>query len=268
MSLEPIKLIATYFFSRSIENYDREKLDRRTVDCYEIELITESKGGMFIDDNYYSIEKGDVVFRYPGQSTQGILPYSCYTIRFQTTDPLLKELTQESIAPIFNRKTVKQIIPIVEGIFNESINKNLLSEYFIQFQLIKLTYLLLQTFHPNSKKAYSEQNIRNLYVSESISYIQTNWSTVNIDDLVIRIGVSKPYLMKLFKQETSKTILEYIDETRVHHIKKLLIFTNDTLTDIAFNSGFKSSSYFTNYFSKHTGISPKKFRSQYTNMIK
>ncbi|MGM0123566.1 hypothetical protein IGI37_000938 [Enterococcus sp. AZ194] len=266
MDPKKLKIIDSYFFSRPVENYVCEPIEHRLVDCYEIEVITESRGGMYIDDQYYSIKKGDLIFRYPGQTTQGVLPYSCYALRFYIEDRLFEEIAKKRIPPISEGRVTKQLAPIIEDIFNERINQNDISNYFFDYQLNKLVYILLAFFHPEAKAFQKEFNVHNVYVSECLAYIQTNWREVRIDDLVTRMGVSKPYLMKVFKKETGKTILSYIDETKVSHIKKMLIFTNDSITEIAYSAGFKTPSYFTNYLLKHTGMSPKQLRKKYTSI--
>jgi AraC family transcriptional regulator len=257
-------LIDSYYFSRPIESYTSERIEHRIVDCYEIELITESNGGMYIDGEFSSIKKGDLIFRYPGQTTQGVLPYSCYTLRFQCSDSIFLDFAQKNIPPICGERVANKLSPIVEEIFNESINRNTISDYFFDYQLAKLRYTLFSLFHPNEGTSFQNSKTNNLYVNEAITYIQTNWREITICELVDYIGISKPYLMKLFKKETGKTLLQYIDETKIRHIKKMLIFTNDSITDIAFSSGFKTSSYFTNYMVKHTGLTPKQLRKKYT----
>lgn len=253
----------TYFFSRPIEKYSYQLIEKRIADCFEIDIITESKGGMYIDNSYHDIKKGDMIFRFPGQTTQGVIPYSCYAIRFETNDPFFNKIAKVAIPFKTSGESTRQILPIIESILNERINQNSLSDYFYQYQLSKLIYSLLTLFHPDSKIYEENQKSYHIYVSECISFIQLHWKDVTINDLVTRTGVSKPYLMRIFKEATGKTILSYIDEIKLKHIKKMLIFTGDNLTEIAFNCGFKSSSYFANYFSKHTGLAPKDFRNTY-----
>ncbi|KAF1296221.1 hypothetical protein BAU15_10575 [Enterococcus sp. JM4C] len=266
--MKDLKIVDSYFFSRPIDTYVSEPIEHRLVDSYEIEVITESRGGMYIDGEYYTVKKGDLIFRYPGQTTQGILPYSCYTLRFELVDELFDELAKNHIPMISDGEITKQIAPIIEDIFNEHISQNAVSAYFIEYQLSKLIYLLLYFFHPRARNFQKDFNVQNVYVSECLAYIQTNWQEVVIDDLVRKMGVSKPYLMKVFKKETGKTILGYIDETKINHIKKLLIFTKDSMTDIAYLAGFKTPSYFSNYVIKHTGMSPKQLRKKYTSISK
>lgn len=261
-----LTLIDTYFFSRPIDTYASKSIEHRIVDCYELELITESNGGMYIDGKYYSIKKGDLIFRYPGQTTQGVLPYSCYTLRFQSSDLNFAQFAQKNIPSISGEEIAKQLSPIIEDIFNDNINQNAISLYFFDYQLAKLTYLLFSLFHPDARNIPQNSNVHNIYVTECLAYIQTNWRDVTINNLIERTGISKPYLMKLFKKETGKTLLQYIDETKLGHIKQMLIFTNDSITDIAFSSGFRTSSYFTNYIIKHTGLSPKQLRKKYTSI--
>lgn len=258
-----LSLKDAYFFSRPVHKYAKQLIEKRFVDCFEIDIITESNGGMYINDHYYPVKKGDTVFRYPGQTTQGVIPYSCYAIRFQTDDSLFIKTAEKAVPGVSSGESTRQILPIIESVLNERIDHNMLSNYFYDYQLSKLVYSLLMLFHPNSNKYEDDQSNYNPYVSECISFIQLHWKNVTINDLVNRTGVSKPYLMKLFKQTTGKTILNYINDLKLEHIKKMLIFTGDNLTEIALNCGFNSSSYFTYYFSKHTGLSPKEFRNIY-----
>lgn len=258
-----MKLESTYFFSRPVSEYTKQSLEIRKVNCYEMELIIESAGGMYIDNVFYKVKKGDVVFRYPGQTTQGILPYSCYTIRFSWEDSTFNQIAQKYIPAVTNTIST----PIKNGIidiFNESIDSNQLSNYFFTMQLSRIIYMLVQEFHPHTKKEVNEQSLSSAYVIEAVSYIQTNWRNVKIDDLIFRTGISRAYLMRIFKKEMKRTVQQYyIDEVKIKRIKNELIYSNDDLLTLALNVGFKSQSYFSNYFTHHTGMSPRAFRNLY-----
>jgi Pyruvate/2-oxoacid:ferredoxin oxidoreductase delta subunit len=56
------------------------RLKERYVYDYEVEFIIFSEGSMIIDEQHHIVKQGDVVFRRPGQYTQGIMPYNCYLI--------------------------------------------------------------------------------------------------------------------------------------------------------------------------------------------
>ncbi|PEU64779.1 AraC family transcriptional regulator, partial [Bacillus cereus] len=57
---------------------------------------------------------------------------------------------------------------------------------------------------------------------------------------------------------------EYIQREKVEEAKKLLTLTNYSLLDISTWPNFNSQSYFTKIFKKHTEVTPKHYRNQYT----
>ncbi|MDD6678406.1 MAG: response regulator [Firmicutes bacterium] len=69
------------------------------------------------------------------------------------------------------------------------------------------------------------------------------------------------YLSMLFHKETGQTIREYINLCRVEEAKKIMAFTNDSITDVAMQVGFDNISYFSTVFKKYTNSSPAEYRS-------
>jgi AraC family L-rhamnose operon transcriptional activator RhaR/AraC family L-rhamnose operon regulatory protein RhaS len=51
-----------------------------------------------------------------------------------------------------------------------------------------------------------------------------------------------------------------INQIRLEKAKRLLSVTNESVTRIAFLLGFSDSNYFSVYFKKHTGLSPREYR--------
>lgn len=64
-------------------------------------------------------------------------------------------------------------------------------------------------------------------------------------------------IVSSISHETAKTI---IDRHCVQEIKTLLITTNQSIQSISIELGFPDQSFFTRYFKKLTGVTPKKFR--------
>ncbi len=73
-------------------------------------------------------------------------------------------------------------------------------------------------------------------------------------------GVSESTLRRLFKEETGKTIAEFIRETKLVYAAHLLVTTADQVSDIAYSLGFESPSYFTKSFRENYGVSPQEYR--------
>lgn len=58
------------------------------------------------------------------------------------------------------------------------------------------------------------------------------------------------------------TIFEYIINYRLVVSGKLLLTTNDSISSIAYQCGFGSTSYFIEKFKKKTGVSPLVYRKE------
>lgn len=78
------------------------------------------------------------------------------------------------------------------------------------------------------------------------------------------LGLSERYVQVLFKQD-STTPRQYLKEQRLFAAHEQLcnpLYRNKSITQIAFESGFSSSSHFSEAFRAHYGYSPSTLRSQ------
>ncbi len=65
-----------------------------------------------------------------------------------------------------------------------------------------------------------------------------------LDELVSVFFTSKSFLVKHFKQETGKTIIEYLNDIRIDTAKMLLMTTTKSVEEIAYAVGYESPKYF------------------------
>lgn len=79
---------------------------------------------------------------------------------------------------------------------------------------------------------------------------------------------NKFYLIRMFKLYTGYTIKEFINSVKVLKTINPLIFTNDTILKIALNNGFNSQEYYSEKFKDMIGISPLKFRKEFSDVSK
>ncbi|MBO9203074.1 MULTISPECIES: helix-turn-helix domain-containing protein [Niastella] len=79
------------------------------------------------------------------------------------------------------------------------------------------------------------------------------------------LHLSPRYLSDLLKQETGKTAMDLIQSFLISEAKNLLNGGEHSVAEIAYLLGFENPPYFSRYFKKETGISPKQFRKQFFN---
>jgi AraC family transcriptional regulator, transcriptional activator of pobA len=74
------------------------------------------------------------------------------------------------------------------------------------------------------------------------------------------LNLSANYFGDLVKKETGKTALEYIQEKVVDIAKERIFDRSKSITEIAFEMGYKYPQHFTRLFKQRVGMSPQEYR--------
>lgn len=74
---------------------------------------------------------------------------------------------------------------------------------------------------------------------------------------------SPPHFLRLFKEQTGRTPLEYFTRLRMEKAALSLLETDQAVQDIAFACGYDNSKYFSRLFRQYEGLSPKQYRAAY-----
>lgn len=82
----------------------------------------------------------------------------------------------------------------------------------------------------------------------------------DISFLARAVGLSRITLYRKIKTATGKTINRFVREIRLNKAKELILNSDKTIAEIAYEVGFGSSTYFNRCFHKHFGSSPGEFR--------
>ncbi len=83
---------------------------------------------------------------------------------------------------------------------------------------------------------------------------------IGIEDVVAAVGISRRSLEVKFRQVLNRTPLAELNRIRIDNAKKLLRYTDQSITTIALQSGFGSSQSFCVAFKKACGCSPSDYR--------
>lgn len=83
---------------------------------------------------------------------------------------------------------------------------------------------------------------------------------LSLRDIGKYMNYSEFHLSRNFKKQTGYSIRQYIEAVKVKKGIESLMFSDESVTDIAYNIGHKSLGTFSNIFKKHTGISPVNYR--------
>ncbi|HTE29989.1 MAG TPA: helix-turn-helix domain-containing protein [Chryseolinea sp.] len=79
------------------------------------------------------------------------------------------------------------------------------------------------------------------------------------------LTISARYLSDLLKQETGKTALEHIHIFLIDEAKNMLVSTDNTIAETAYQLGFENPPYFSRLFKKEVGLTPNEYKGQVMN---
>lgn len=106
-----------------------------------------------------------------------------------------------------------------------------------------------------------DENSGKALIQKSIEYIQDHFCEgLTLTDISRTIGLSVNYFSYLFKQETGKNYIEYLNEIRLLATMEDLRNTDEKIVVVAQKNGFQNVEYFSRYFKKKTGESPARWR--------
>ena len=77
-----------------------------------------------------------------------------------------------------------------------------------------------------------------------------------------QLHLSANYFGDLVKKETGKTAIEYIQDKLMDLAKEKIFDTSKSISEIAYELGFKYPAHFTRLFKQKVGMSPNEYRSQ------
>ena len=139
-----------------------------------------------------------------------------------------------------------------------------LSSYNSEANTKKLLYNIFFAAYELLNNNISHDN--NKVVVEKIkSIIHENYSDkITTKYLSEKINYSQRYLSLIFKNETEKTILQYLTEFRIEKAKELLKEKDSKIYQVAAAVGYTRNSHFNNIFKRYVGISPYDYKAKYT----
>lgn len=126
----------------------------------------------------------------------------------------------------------------------------------------ELYILLLETIQQVSKEkltyVYSEN------IQKAIHIIHEEYKKdITLKSIAKQLHLNVMYLGQLFKKETKRSFSQYLNQYRMKKARQLLLYSNNTMNEIAFKIGYNNSTYFFHKFKKMNHLTPKEFREKY-----
>lgn len=244
-------------------------------ESHEIYYLFSGKRRFFIDDSIYNISRGDLVLIKRGviHRTTYITDKMHERIYIRFSDEMLEPLYDAFGSQYINDCFLKPIFTIpqnrieyMELLFkkmeSDFYNGDMYSEFALRNCLYEIFIFLLR-YKKYVSNFDDEINEADEIMQRAARYIIKNYSSnITLDFISEYSGISSSYFSKKFKQVTGFGFKEFITGVRIKRACELLIESEKSITDIAFECGFNDSNYFGDTFKKVKGVSPANYRKR------
>lgn len=166
--------------------------------------------------------------------------------------------------PVILPKAESVLLKMCELFYNGGFSSHLkMISCLLQFLAEFTEYCATQAFRDvNHSSSYSTT----LYSSRVMKFVSEHMQQkITLSDLADHIGVSCEYLSRVFKAETGKTIVSYINAMKIEYIKGLISERGMSLRDAGYMAGFENEYYLNRLFKSHTGLTSSEYKKLHTD---
>lgn len=236
-------------------------------------VVTQGACRVGIDHGQYRLSAHEAIGIHPGQIHQ-ILDKSddtAATMLFVDSAFVEKQdkeiLARYALAPfplelsIPLYTEIQQLLQMIARRMREA--ENDLSKPVVQNLARALTGIFSQAIQQAISQ--SPQNNRHIDIALALKGVLDNEIHPNRrpSHYAQRLHISSVYLNEVVKNVTGLTASQYIQRETITRAKRQLLYTSQSIKEIAANLGFDDYAYFTRLFTKVTGESPSSFRKKY-----
>lgn len=231
----------------------------------EIYYMISGKCNYFIDDKTYEILPGDVVLipentihktNYGEEEhTRIVLECSKHFIPKSVQQQL-----SESSHIYRNPNITRDIHQILRKIDDECKNPDEYSAEAIESHINLLMFSLIR-----NKDTADKTEAKNAMIEDVVTYLKRNFaSDITLSSVAKLHFVSPEHLSRTFKRATGFGFNEYLTLVRLQHAERMLKENDEmSISEIAYNSGFNDSNYFSDKFKRTYGQSPLRYRKEF-----
>ena len=240
-------------------------------DFFELYYLEGGSRYMIIEGDIYAIEPGMFAIKAPYVMHHSFgsvdVPFKRIVLYFKSTEieseALLNSLKNSTGVYKPNSKDSAYIHNILNLILNEDQKNTLYKEEFMRCLLNMLLINILRQ-NPNPEK-----HTNNNLIGDIIDYIHNNYfEDITLKMLSKSFFVSQYYLCREFKRITNRTLVQYINVTRISNAQRKIMETDKTITEISHLTGFSNITHFNRVFKKYSGMSPSQYRKEYKKISK
>lgn len=223
----------------------------------EIELVVVFDGllTMNVSGEKYNLHSGEGLFVMPFEPHDFITENHSKGIIVM----LAGNFADDFFNDVSNKEPIKRnfnlnmnLISYLENCVTSNNSKSLIYK---EMLLSVLFYEISLQCEFSNNKSYD-----NIFL-QAMSYINKNYTLdITLRDIAKNIGVHPVYLSRIFAKNAKMNIRQYLNHLRTIKSNDMLLNTNKTITEIAFECGFESVRNFNRVFQSINHCTPTEFK--------
>ncbi|WP_075590167.1 AraC family transcriptional regulator [Labilibacter marinus] len=245
---------------------------------YHIIWIEKGKGTHYVDFKPISIKNNTIIFvpqnsvnlydiagKYEGQCivfTDSFFAKNNEDMQFLHSSMLYSDLYDTALLKVSPQLSDLRVT--INAMQTEFIRTHDVSQYSILHNMLHI--FLLQ-----AEREMRKQGFKELKPSANLDYLvlfkdllEKNFrEEKTVSKYAAELSISEKQLQKATKTLLDKTPKQIIDERILLEGKRLLVHSNQSIKEIAYELGYDEPTNFIKYFRKHTDKTPSEFREQY-----
>jgi len=248
-------------------------------------LVMQTGNAVFhVDSRPYVVQQGDIILIPAGSLhvgyslVDGDVNYDCIVlnaslfndwlsdpVHTQYVAPYLEGRFQFPVKPADQDETCKSYYSLLDEIIQEFSVKAPAYQLVVKSKLHLFFTLMSRSFMPQQfteqgEPAYfpNRERFKQLIRRIELSYADK----VTVEQAAKEVNLNPYYFCKLFKRLTGRTFVEYVNIFRMKEAKRLLMESNDSITEIAARVGCENPNYFTRIYKKYMGMTPSQTRKR------
>ena len=157
---------------------------------------------------------------------------------------------------------LSEMVNVISEIGRRIKERGIAYDLAIKSDLIRLLYLMYQAQIFRSEIMEGIKAKRNLqHLSTLLKYLDAHYDEViTLEQACTITKLDYHYFSRVFREKTGMTFVEYLSFIRILNAQKLLVETDEPISDIAKKVGIPNISYFNRKFKTQNGMTPGQYR--------
>ncbi|MFV0556542.1 MAG: GH39 family glycosyl hydrolase [Lactovum sp.] len=236
----------------------------------ELLYVLNGKLDIFMENQVISLEAENLYVINPNKQhelrvTEGVL-YVQFLIAYELVSDVLKstEFMFWCDSTMDESQEIQRLKEIIRKLLKHYLHGEggVASFYYISLCYQMMDVLTMHFLVRSIDKEKSEDKDKfQERLNKINSYIWANYNqSISLQDLSKDLYLSSAYLSRFFKKNYGMTFAKYINHVRLYYAIDELLFTESSITRIAYDSGFSSLARFNKVFKEEYGKSPSAIR--------